>query len=54
MKIIHYLSFTGVIVAIGLLFADFSKIAGLVLALATVVELVMSVAMGKQSNEGSR
>lgn len=54
MKIIHYLSFTCVIVAIGLLFADFSKIAGLVLALATVVELVMSVAMGKQSNEGSR
>ena len=50
---IHCLSIASVLIAIGLLFAGFSRIAGWIIGLSTLVELVIAIFTGKKSNEGT-
>ena len=53
MRSIHILAVVSTVVSIGLLFLGASTAAGVVLALSIVVELIGSILIGKQSNEGT-
>ena len=54
LKIIYGLSITSCFVAFGLLLAGFAKMAGLLLGLATLVEMAGAAITGKKANEGTR
>lgn len=54
MKIIYGLSIASCFVAFGLLLAGFAKMAGLLLGVATLVEMVGAAIAGKKINEGTR
>lgn len=54
MKIIRWLSFASLAVALGLLVAGLSDIAAFLLGAATVVEMVGSAIIGKKTNDGMR
>ena len=54
MKIIYGLSITSCFVAFGLLLAGFAKMAGLLLGLATLVEMAGAAITGNKANEGTR
>jgi hypothetical protein len=53
LKIIHGVSIASLIIALGLLVAGFSEIAGLIIGLVTAVEILFSIFTGKQTNDGA-
>ncbi|MCR8959748.1 hypothetical protein M0765_018985 [Variovorax sp. S2] len=54
MKIIHCFSIACVVVALGLFAAGVSGVAVFMLGLSTVIELVGSAVVGKQTNDSER
>ena len=54
MKIVHWVSAAGVLIALALFLAGSTRLAVFVCGLATVVEIAVSAIYGKKTNEGER